>query len=103
MLEIDGVIAANGADAVKQGGGGSGGSVWVVCNILKGYGKITSHGGGSPPDDKYGYHGGGGAGGRVAVYFQKNETFSQFRYVSSIFYFTTITSYNMFSDYLTKT
>lgn len=80
LLEIDGVIAVNGGEAVSQGGGGSGGSIWVVCNILKGYGRITANGGGSSPDSKYGYHGGGGAGGRVAVYFQKNETFSQFRY-----------------------
>ena len=79
MLEVDGVVTANGADAASQGGGGSGGSIWIVCNILKGYGKFTANGGGSPTDAKYGYHGGGGAGGRIAVYFRKNETFSQFR------------------------
>lgn len=79
LLEIDGTITANAGDASSQGGGGSGGSIWIVCNILKGYGKITANGGGSPYDTKYGYHGGGGAGGRIAVYFQKNDTFSPFR------------------------
>jgi len=92
LLEIDGVIAVNGGEAVSQGGGGSGGSIWIVCDILKGYGKITANGGDSPSDSKYGYHGGGGAGGRIAVYFQKNETFSQFRYVGLYYYITAVTS-----------
>ena len=79
LLEIDGALSANGANALPQGGGGSGGSVWVYCFIIKGYGKITANGGSSPPDTAYHYHGGGGAGGRIAVYFKKNDTFSYFR------------------------
>lgn len=78
LLEIDGALSADGADAQPQGGGGSGGSVWIYCYIIKGYGKITANGG-SSPEDIYNYHGGGGAGGRIAVYFTKNDTFSYFR------------------------
>jgi len=79
LLEIDGTLEADGADSLPQGGGGSGGSVWVHCYIIKGYGKITANGGSSPEDTASGYHGGGGAGGRIAVYFIQNDTFSYFR------------------------
>lgn len=78
LLEIDGALSADGASALPQGGGGSGGSVWIYSYIIKGYGKITANGG-SSPNDVYNYHGGGGSGGRIAVYFTKNETFSYFR------------------------
>ena len=78
LLEIDGTLSADGSDAQTQGGGGSGGSVWVLCDVIKGYGQITANGG-SSPQDSAGYHGGGGAGGRVAVYFRQNDTFSYFR------------------------
>ena len=80
LLEIDGVLTVDGADAQPQGGGGSGGSVWIYCGIIKGYGKITANGGSSPPGP-HGTNGGGGAGGRIAVYFKQNDTFSYFRYV----------------------
>ena len=79
LLEIDGTVSADASDSLPQGGGGSGGSVWVHCNIIKGYGKITANGGSSPSDDVFSYHGGGGAGGRIAVYFIQNDTFSYFR------------------------
>lgn len=81
LLEIDGTLAADGADSLSQGGGGSGGSIWVHCYNIKGYGKITANGGSSPEDttSAYYYHGGGGAGGRIAVYFIQNDTFSYFR------------------------
>ena len=80
LLEIDGALSADGANALPRGGGGSGGSVWVHCNIIKGFGKITANGGSSPQDTVHPYyHGGGGAGGRIAVYFTKNDTFSYFR------------------------
>lgn len=84
LLEIDGALSADGADAQPQGGGGSGGSVWIYCYIIKGFGKITANGGSSPEDTSVNhYHGGGGAGGRVAVYFTKNDTFSYFRWLYS--------------------
>ena len=80
LLEVDGTLSADGTDSLRQGGGGSGGSVWVHCNIIKGFGKITANGGSSPEDTVYPhYHGGGGSGGRIAVYFTKNDTFSYFR------------------------
>lgn len=80
LLEIDGALSADGADALPQGGGGSGGSVWIYCYIIKGFGKITANGGSSPEDTSVShFHGGGGAGGRIAVYFTKNDTFSYFR------------------------
>ena len=76
---IDGLVSADGADAVNDGaGGGSGGSIWMHSNILKGYGKITTHGGAG---SNYTLNtGSGGSGGRVSVYFNINETMSEFRY-----------------------
>ena len=80
LLEIDGILSADGADSLPRGGGGSGGSVWVHCYIIKGFGKISANGGSSPVDTVYPYyHGGGGSGGRIGVYFTKNDTFSYFR------------------------
>ena len=76
LLEIDGILSVDGADAQPQGGGGSGGSVWIYCGIIKGYGKITANGGSSPPSSP---SGGGGSGGRIAVYFKQNDTFSYFK------------------------
>lgn len=78
---IDGIVSANGADAVfNASGGGAGGSVWIHCDIIQGYGKITAHGGrGSTFSENTGS---GGAGGRVAVYFNFNETMSSFRYLA---------------------
>jgi hypothetical protein len=75
LLEIDGILSANGGNAISLGGGGSGGSIWVFTNILKGYGSIRANGG-APANTRYD---GGGAGGRIAVYFHKNKTFSYFR------------------------
>jgi hypothetical protein len=70
IIQIDGLVTANGAEG-KDGysGGGSGGSVWMHCYIIKGRGSITVNGG------RGGTYAGGGAGGRTAVYFTKNTTF----------------------------
>ena len=78
---IDGVVSANGADApFNASGGGSGGSIWMHCNYIQGYGNITAHGGAG---SNYTLDtGSGGAGGRIAVYFQVNETMSEFRYLA---------------------
>lgn len=78
---IDGIVSANGADApFNASGGGSGGSIWMHSNHIQGYGKITAHGGAG---SNYSLDtGSGGAGGRVAVYFQVNETMSEFRYLA---------------------
>jgi hypothetical protein len=78
---IDGVVSANGADApFNASGGGSGGSIWMHCNYIQGYGNITAHGGAG--SNYTSDTGSGGAGGRIAVYFQVNETMSEFRYLA---------------------
>ena len=71
-IMIDGEVNSRGADGTA---GGSGGSIWMYCELIKGYGKITAHGGHATHNS-----GGGGAGGRVAVYFNRNETMSAFRF-----------------------
>ena len=79
FIHIDGVVSANGADGVAGGGGGgSGGSIWMYCRLIKGYGKITANGGRGSTNTAH--PGAGGAGGRIAVYFWKNETMTGFGY-----------------------
>ena len=89
-LHIDGVISTNGEDgansytsgnAILMSGGGSGGSLWIHCNVINGYGQLLANGGqGSSMNSSVG--GGGGAGGRIALYFQANKTFSSFRFLA---------------------
>jgi hypothetical protein len=64
-LQVDGTLAANGADSYNyiNGGGGAGGSLWLTVGALRGSGRITADGGASE-----GEGGGGGAGGRIAIY-----------------------------------
>ncbi len=52
--------------------GGSGGSIYIITNILEGSGSITANGGQGYPDGC----GGGGAGGRIAVYYNSIDGFS---------------------------
>ena len=76
---VDGVVTANGENGVAEGsGGGSGGSVWMYCKTIKGYGKISANGGSGSMSRSY--PGGGGAGGRIAIYFQENVTSPYFIY-----------------------
>ncbi len=89
-IHIDGVVSANGVDGslavnTTAGGGGSGGSIWMHCYRMTGYGQIHAKGGkGSDVEDAEDVHGaGGGAGGRLAVYFYVNHTFTAFRYLAS--------------------
>lgn len=42
-------------------GGGSGGSVWIVCDEVVGHGVITANGGNGNGQ------GGGGSGGRISI------------------------------------
>ena len=51
-------------------GGGSGGSIWIDCEELDGYGRVSANGG------KGQGYGGGGSGGRVAIYHQTNRNFN---------------------------
>ena len=80
-FDIDGLVSANGAKGSTVdgyvGGGGSGGSIWIYTDVIKGYGSIESNGG----DGSYYYYrnphsgavtergAGGGSGGRIALYF----------------------------------
>jgi len=59
-IQLDGIIAANGADGGPFAGGGSGGGIRIDVGTLQGTGTISANGGSAN----------GGGGGRVAVYFQ---------------------------------
>jgi hypothetical protein len=71
-LQVNGTISANGNNGstgwsnIRNGGGGSGGSVLISAGGLQGHGAIQVNGGngGWTP---YGGYGGGGAGGRIAI------------------------------------
>jgi len=52
---------------ISLAGGGAGGSVWVKCDELDGYGSITSNGGSGANNA------GGGSGGRIALYYKKSD------------------------------
>lgn len=73
FLTVDGTLSADGGDwRSVRAGGGSGGSVWLETHTIDGTGYIQALGGA-------GYHGnvaeggGGGAGGRIALYYVKNN------------------------------
>lgn len=45
-LQVDGLINADGENARQlHSGGGSGGSIWIKTNVIKGYGDMTVNGG----------------------------------------------------------
>lgn len=46
-------------------GGGSGGSIWIVCEEIVGHGLLTAIGGEGNKDSTV--QGGGGAGGRISI------------------------------------
>ena len=75
-IHIDGVVSANGNPGGSYGGGGSGGSIWMHCNLILGYGSIMTNGGAG------GSSSGGGAGGRIALYFWQNRTATGFKFES---------------------
>ena len=67
VLYVDGEISVHGGAGTALGaGGGSGGSIWVLCNELAGYGRFAGEGGDGYVDGSN--HGGGGGGGRIAIY-----------------------------------
>jgi uncharacterized repeat protein (TIGR01451 family) len=70
-LTIDGQISANGENATSWRGGGSGGSIYIKTNVLKGSGIISANGGNSGPGGS-GSNPGGGGGGRIAIYYNEN-------------------------------
>jgi hypothetical protein len=67
-LQVDGLIAGNGASAASEGGGGgAGGGLNLTAGVMAGAGVISANGGaGDFPS------GGGGGGGRIAVHFVTN-------------------------------
>ena len=76
---IDGIVSANGNDGEEdtpRNGGGSAGSIWMHCDRIKGYGTIATNGGSGFSKS------GGGAGGRLALYFKRNDTANGFKYES---------------------
>ena len=74
-LNIMGIVSSNGdagADDWVVGGGGSGGSVWIIANELDGEGSISANGGNGGVGGG-GYDGGGGGGGRIAVEYNQGN------------------------------
>jgi hypothetical protein len=65
-LAVDGKLSADGKPGLA-GGGGSGGSLWLVAHALTGAGLISANGGAGDGSS------GGGGGGRVALYFATNQ------------------------------
>lgn len=67
-LIVNGSITADGNNGGKMGsytgGGGSGGSIYIIANKILGNGLITANGGSGGDGN-----GGGGAGGRIAIYY----------------------------------
>ncbi len=72
----NGTISADGSVAKASPipgwytGGGSGGSVFLVCNTLSGSGTITAKGGNGAGTD---YGSGGGGGGRISVVYSTSQ------------------------------
>ena len=60
---VDGIISANGNAPSHLGGGGSGGSVFLIVGSLSGTGSVTANGGNAANGSC-----GGGGGGRIAVH-----------------------------------
>ena len=68
-ITVDGLISANGANALSAGtrhpGGGAGGSIYLSCQTFSGQGGTVRANGGNKAVD----HSGGGGGGRIAVHY----------------------------------
>jgi len=64
-LWIDGDITATGKNVISYPGG-SGGSIYIIANIIEGNGKITANGGYGGNNQSN--NGGAGGGGRIAIY-----------------------------------
>jgi adhesin/invasin len=83
-LTNSGVIRADGGLVTTghAGGGGSGGSIWIVTTALNGSGIITANGSGT---DQVGTLREPGGGGRVAVYYTNSGTLGgNFSYPTNI-------------------
>lgn len=68
VLQVNGVISANGLNGTGlAGGGGAGGSVYLTAPTFSGNGSVTANGGTGANS-----LGGGGGGGRIAIYANSN-------------------------------
>ncbi|KAJ6813534.1 uncharacterized protein M6B38_141930 [Iris pallida] len=66
LIDLDGVVSADGGDGGTDGGGGSGGSIFIVASKMKGIGNISASGGNGLA---------GGGGGRVSInIFSRHDT-----------------------------
>ncbi|HKJ88960.1 MAG TPA: Ig-like domain-containing protein, partial [Gammaproteobacteria bacterium] len=76
-LTIDSAIDASGGWGGRSysasAGGGAGGSIWLDAQQLEGSGKIRANGG-DGGDFESPNGGGGGAGGRIAIFFQTENS-----------------------------
>ena len=72
-VTINGTVSANGADNINYqlGGGGSGGSIWIIGNTMAGSGTISSTGGAAVSSWADGY----GAGGRIRLTWASGSPF----------------------------
>jgi RHS repeat-associated protein len=77
-LQIDGVLTVKGNKGKyysfynRSGGGGAGGSVYIVAGSIKGSGLIAADGG----DSGLSGLGGGGGGGRITIYYEDTSDFN---------------------------
>ena len=81
-LTVDGTIISNGSNGQQYAGGGSGGSIRLITDILTGSGSIQSNGG-SRYSTSTNYRSGGGSGGRIAVYTTTSNLFTESQYIAS--------------------
>lgn len=78
-LTVDGTIKSNGEKAEHYAGGGAGGSIRIVTDILAGSGSIHADGG-NRYSASSSYRGGGGSGGRIAVYTTTGNSIADTQY-----------------------
>jgi hypothetical protein len=69
VARIEGTLSANGIACIEYGGGGSGGSVLLMCQRLDGAASGLVRANGATGANGEGLTGGGGGGGRVAVLY----------------------------------
>ncbi|MEZ5278480.1 MAG: carboxypeptidase regulatory-like domain-containing protein [Opitutaceae bacterium] len=74
-LQLDGTLTANGLGSVNYSGG-SGGSIWVETDVLRGSGLIAAEGGTVGTSER------SSGGGRVAVYYRDASEFGGFETAS---------------------
>ncbi|MCL1856422.1 MAG: hypothetical protein FWF84_02100 [Kiritimatiellaeota bacterium] len=68
-VTVEGALRADAPDGWERRGGGSGGSVYILCNAITGGGTVSANGGNSFSRPQDGHGVGGGGGGRVAIHY----------------------------------